>query len=120
MKKKCAVYQGAGKDFSIREYDVSAPAAGNAGLNLITSGICGTDVHIHEGRLGMPDLPLIIGHEFIGEIDALGSGEAVDAQGNKLAVGDRAIACVACPTSALGALFFWLAKRENKQVEEDT
>lgn len=97
MKKKCAVYQGAGKDFSIREYDVSAPAAGNAGLNLITSGICGTDVHIHEGRLGMPDLPLIIGHEFIGEIDALGSGEAVDAQGNKLAVGDRAIACVAIP-----------------------
>ena len=35
-------------------------------------------------------------------------------------VGLRAIACVACPTSALGALFFWLAKRENKQVEEDT
>lgn len=97
MKKKCAIFQGVGKGFDIREFDVSAPAAETAGLSLLSSGICGTDVHIYEGRLGMPDMPIIIGHEFIGKIDALGSGEAVDALGNHLSVGDKAIACVAIP-----------------------
>ena len=97
MKKKCAVFQGAGNKFSIREFDVAVPAAGCAGLELISSGICGTDVHIYEGRLGMPDLPLIIGHEFIGKIDALGEGGAVDALGNPLAASDKVIASVAIP-----------------------
>lgn len=97
MKKKCAVFQGAGKDFDVREFEVAAPEAGYAGLKLISSGICGTDVHIHEGRLGMPDMPLVIGHEFIGEIDTLGTGNAVDALGNCLHIGDKVIACVAIP-----------------------
>ncbi len=32
--------------------------------------------------------------------------------------GLRAVACVACPASALGALFFWLAKRQEKKLSE--
>jgi len=60
------------------------------------SGVCGTDVHIHAGRLGMPDFPLIIGHEFTGTVEALGS-EGCDGLGRPLAVGDRVIACVAVP-----------------------
>lgn len=97
MKCKCAVFHGAGKNLVIREFEVTGPAPGYAGLKLISSGICGTDVHIHQGRLAMPDMPLIPGHEFIGEIDALGSGKACDALGNPLRPGDRAIACVAIP-----------------------
>lgn len=95
MKKNCAVFHGANKNFEIREYTPSAPQPGQAGLTLISSGICGTDVHICEGRLGMPDMPLVIGHEFIGKIDALGAGDAVDALGSGLKTGDNAIACVA-------------------------
>ena len=97
MKRKCAVFHGAGKDLTIQEYEVTAASPGHAGLKLISSGICGTDVHIHEGRLGMPEMPLIPGHEFIGEIDSLGSENARDALGNPLRAGDRAIACVAIP-----------------------
>ncbi len=95
MEKVCAIFKGPEKAFETRSYQVSAPQDGTAGLKLITSGICGTDVHIYEGRLGMPDMPLVIGHEFIGEIDALGSGEAVDALGKNLHIRDKAIACVA-------------------------
>lgn len=96
-KKKCAVFTGKGKPFDIREYDVTPPAAGQVGLNLIASGICGTDVHIHQGFLAMPDFPLIIGHEFTGRIDALGDGATTDALGQPLKVGAAAIACVAIP-----------------------
>ena len=95
MEKICAVFKGPEKPFETRSYTVTAPQAGTAGLKLIISGICGTDVHIYEGRLGMPDMPLVLGHEFIGEIDALGSGKATDALGNQLHPGDKAIACVA-------------------------
>ncbi len=97
MQKKAAIFHGANKPFEIKEFPVMPPAKGNAGLTLVSSGICGTDVHIHDGFLGMPDMPLVIGHEFIGRIDALGEGDAKDANGAKLAVGDTAIACVAIP-----------------------
>ena len=97
MKRKCAVFNGAGQELSILEYEVTPPASGYAGLKLVSSGICGTDVHIHEGRIAMRKIPLILGHEFIGEIDSLGTENAHDALGNPLKVGDRAIACVAIP-----------------------
>lgn len=97
MNKHLTVFQGAQKEFTIKAYPVLKPETGMAGLELITSGICGTDVHIHGGYLGMPDLPLVIGHEFIGQVTALGAGAAADALGHTLHVGTIAIACVAVP-----------------------
>lgn len=95
--RKLTVFHGANQEFEVRERPVAEPAPGTAGLSLISSGICGTDVHIHGGYLAMPDIPLVIGHEFIGTVDALGEGAARDALGNELHRGDRVIACVAIP-----------------------
>ncbi len=96
--KKAAVFNSSSREFSVKEYPVIQPEAGQAGLTLIASGICGTDVHIHGGFLGMPDMPLIIGHEFVGTVAALGSdAECCDALGTALQIGDKAIACVAIP-----------------------
>ena len=97
MKKRCAVFHGAGREFELREFEVAKPAGDAVGLKLVSSGICGTDVHIHQGFLKMPDFPLIIGHEFIGEIDAVGPEAATDALGRQLHIGDRVVACVAIP-----------------------
>ncbi len=93
-KRTAAVFVGAKKPLEITSFEAVAPAPGTALIKLAYSGVCGTDVHIHEGRLGMPDFPLIIGHEFTGTIEALGS-EGCDGLGQPLAVGDRVIACVA-------------------------
>jgi threonine dehydrogenase-like Zn-dependent dehydrogenase len=41
---------------------------------MLASGICGTDIHIYEGKLGVPMLPLIIGHEFVGEVCEIEDG----------------------------------------------
>ena len=97
MKCQAAVFCGAHKPFEIQEYEVAAPSTGSVGLKLVCSGVCGTDVHIHGGFLAMPHFPLILGHEFIGRIDALGEGAVKDALGQTLAVGDTAVACVAIP-----------------------
>ncbi|MBE6928888.1 MAG: hypothetical protein E7463_01290 [Ruminococcaceae bacterium] len=90
---KAAVYTGHKKPFEIREYPVTEPAPGYARLKIIASGVCGTDVHIHDGILG-GDNEQIIGHEFVGTIDAISDA---DAARSGLAVGDAVIACIASP-----------------------
>ena len=87
-----AVMTGAGKDFSLREYPVTPPAAGYARLSLIASGVCGTDLHIHSGRLGVRT-PAVIGHEFVGRIEALSPQS--NEQG--LSAGDACIVDIAVP-----------------------
>lgn len=56
---------------------VPAPGRGEVRIRVLTASICGTDMHIHrwdrwsEQRIS---LPRILGHEFVGEVDALGDG----------------------------------------------
>lgn len=97
---KIAVFHGQGQPLQLVEHPVTPPGANQALLRLAYSGICGTDVHIHQGFLGMPDMPLVIGHEFSGTVERLGEGRAVDGLGTPLATGDAVIACVAQPCGA--------------------
>ena len=96
VKGQAAVFVGVGKPLEVREQPLSRPQRGNVILALELSGVCGTDLHIVEGRLPVPP-PFIPGHEFIGTVLALGVGVARDGLGTRLRVGDRAIACVALP-----------------------
>jgi D-arabinitol dehydrogenase (NADP+) len=57
-------------------------------------GVCGTDLHIHEGEFG-PRFPLIPGHEFTGEIVALGS-DVKDLKEGQRVVGNSNEACGKC------------------------
>ena len=90
---KIAVMTGVNEPFEIREYPLTAPAAGMAQLQLIASGICGTDVHIHTGRLGTA-LPATIGHEFVGRVTAISEE---DSRTSGLKPGDAAVVDIACP-----------------------
>lgn len=65
--------------------DVSPPAADQLLMRVRRVGICATDLHLLDGHIGDP-FPLVPGHEFVGEVAAIGS-EAARSRG--LAVGDR-------------------------------
>jgi threonine dehydrogenase-like Zn-dependent dehydrogenase len=52
------------------------------------AGICGTDVHLWRGELPIA-LPVILGHETVGRLEALGGGLERDWTGQPLRVGDR-------------------------------
>lgn len=52
------------------------------------AGVCGTDVHLHKGELKVP-LPLVLGHETVGRVAAMGAGEQRDWRGTAVHVGDR-------------------------------
>ena len=93
MKAKAAVFMGPGRDFEIREFEVTTTPAGYGRCSLIASGICGTDLHFHKGTLLIAP-PTIIGHEFVGRLEDC---DPVEAQAFGLAVGDNVIADIAVP-----------------------
>ena len=65
-----AVVYDAPRSFSYRETADPEPAADEALVRIHACGLCGTDLHIHEGEFE-PRFPLIPGHEFTGEIARL-------------------------------------------------
>lgn len=93
MKAKAAVFMGPDKPFDVREFDVVKAPSGYGRSQLIASGVCGTDVHIHRGKLAV-GYPAIIGHEFVGKLDSCNEAEA---EKYGLKVGDNVIADIAVP-----------------------
>lgn len=95
MKKtaKAAIFSGPNTPFEIREYEILPPPAGYAGIELIASGVCGTDVHMHTGKLGATP-GQIIGHEFIGKVDAISDEDSAKCN---IKVGDNVIVDIAIP-----------------------
>ncbi|GAB4525520.1 MAG: sorbitol dehydrogenase [Anaerolineae bacterium] len=87
-----AVKLYAARDLRLEEVnDPPAPGAGDVVLRVRAVGICGSDLHMYEdGRIGDTsyDSPLVLGHEFMGEIVAIGAG-ALDGNHQPLQVGQR-------------------------------
>jgi len=50
------------------------PAPGEIRVKVGACGVCRTDLHVVDGELPAPKLPIIPGHEIVGRIDAMGSG----------------------------------------------
>ena len=44
------------------------PATGQALLRVLACGVCRTDLHVFDGELTRPKLPLVLGHEIVGEV----------------------------------------------------
>ena len=55
----------------LREEEVPAPepAAGQVALRVRACAVCRTDLHIVDGELSEPKLPLVVGHQIVGETD---------------------------------------------------
>ena len=93
MKAKAAVMVGVNEAFEVREFPVTEAPKGYGKSELLASGICGTDIHIHRGKIGIKP-PTVIGHEFIGRLI---EAEREEAAKYGLAVGDAVIADIAVP-----------------------
>lgn len=89
---KAALFVEPNQPFQLKEYPLTQPQKGEALLKISASGVCGTDVHIWKGRLPQ-NTPLVIGHEFLGEVIALPE----DGCDCALKVGDQVIYVAAIP-----------------------
>jgi propanol-preferring alcohol dehydrogenase len=50
------------------------PGPGQIRLQVTACGVCRTDLHVFDGELPHPQLPIIPGHEIVGRIDVIGAG----------------------------------------------
>jgi propanol-preferring alcohol dehydrogenase len=63
-----------------------APGPGEVLIRVAACGVCRTDLHILDGELERPKLPLIPGHEIVGTIVAAGANVAPLAPGERIGV----------------------------------
>ncbi len=83
---KATQYEG-NKTFSVIEKEIEAPAKGEVRIKVAFVGVCGTDVHIYHGMMDKRvSMPVTIGHEMSGTIDAIGEGVSNFQIGEKVVV----------------------------------
>ncbi|MFJ9613919.1 zinc-dependent alcohol dehydrogenase family protein [Streptomyces noursei] len=78
-----------------------APGPGEVVIAPAAVGICGTDAHIVDGEFAPTPYPIVPGHEFTGEVVALGAGVTGLRTGEQVAV-DPSLFCGACHFCAIG------------------
>ena len=58
----------------LADVSVPTPQSGQVLINVHTCGVCRTDLHVVDGDLNEPKLPLILGHQIVGTVVRLGEG----------------------------------------------
>ncbi|MGH7581300.1 MAG: alcohol dehydrogenase catalytic domain-containing protein, partial [Gemmatimonadales bacterium] len=81
-----AVLEAAGGPLQLRDLPIPRPGAGQLLLRVRACGICRTDLHVADGELPHPKLPLILGHEIVGTVEAAGDGAARFGRGERVGV----------------------------------
>ena len=70
-----------GAPLQLRELPLPRPLEGQALVRVVACGVCRTDLHVIDGELADPKLPLVPGHEVVGVVET--------SAGGSLAIGAR-------------------------------
>ncbi|MEB0147417.1 zinc-dependent alcohol dehydrogenase family protein [Pseudomonas sp. CCC2.2] len=73
------------------------PGQGQIRIKVTGCGVCRTDLHVVDGELPNPHLPIIPGHEIVGRIDAIGPGVIGLSMGERVGVPWLGHTCGVCP-----------------------
>jgi L-iditol 2-dehydrogenase len=83
---KAVVFPAANAPLEIREFKLPTLEPGAALLHTLYSEVCGTDVHLHHGKLDVP-FPIIPGHVSVGVVSDA-RGKLTDVNGGAIKEGD--------------------------------
>ena len=72
------------------------PGPGQVRLRVRACGVCRTDLHVADGELPQPKLPLVLGHEIVAIVDAIGPGARLFAAGARVGVPWLGWTCGTC------------------------
>jgi alcohol dehydrogenase, propanol-preferring len=86
----------------MRERSTPRPAQGEILVEIAACGVRRTDLHVVDGELPHPKLPIVPGHEIPGRIDAIGSGVAGFAVGERVGVPWLGFTCGVCAYCSAG------------------
>lgn len=83
MNMRAMLFEKVGQPLRIADVRVPRPGAGQLVIRVRACAVCRTDLHVIDGELTQPKLPLIPGHEIVGTVAEKGEGVA------RFEIGDR-------------------------------
>jgi propanol-preferring alcohol dehydrogenase len=93
---KAMVLEAAGLPLRLAERPDPLPGPGQVLIRVAACGVCRTDLHVVDGDLKQPKLPIVPGHEIVGHVTALGAGVAGVALGERIGIPWLGHTCGAC------------------------
>jgi propanol-preferring alcohol dehydrogenase len=85
-----------GDELRVQEIDEPRPTQGQILVRVQACGVCRTDLHILDGDLAKPALPLVLGHQVVGVVEELGEGVADVALGERVGIPWLGWTCGTC------------------------
>jgi alcohol dehydrogenase, propanol-preferring len=83
---RAMVLKTAGERLQPQDLPIPRPAPGEVLIRVSVCAVCRTDLHIVNGELSEPKLPLVIGHMIVGRVEAAGEGAQRFKTGNRIGV----------------------------------
>ena len=93
---RAMVYRGNGPALTLEQRPVPDPGAGEVLVRVAACGVCRTDLHVVDGDLTEPRLPVVPGHEIVGRIAAFGAGVERFREGERVGIPWLGWTCGTC------------------------
>ena len=85
MRIRAAVLHAYETPLSVEEVELEPPRAGELLVRVAAAGVCHSDLHLADGHLGPGRVPMVLGHEGAGVVEAVGEGVDHVAPGDHVA-----------------------------------
>lgn len=96
-KMRAMVLDRPGMPLVMRERAPPQPQAGEILVEIAACGVCRTDLHVVDGELPRPKLPIVPGHEIVGRVASIGEGVGGFTVGERVGVPWLGATCGVCP-----------------------
>lgn len=93
---RAMIFETPGQPLVLRDIPIPVPGPGQVLVKVDACGVCRTDLHVVDGELIHPKLPLIPGHEIVGRIEATGEGAGHFQHGQRCGVPWLGWTCGTC------------------------
>jgi propanol-preferring alcohol dehydrogenase len=90
------VLRGSGIALEMTELPDREPGPGEIRVRIAACGVCRTDLHVIDGDLPYPEVPIVPGHEIVGRIDAVGAGVDILRLGERVGIPWLGHTCGTC------------------------
>jgi propanol-preferring alcohol dehydrogenase len=94
---KAMVLHAIGAPLVLEDRPDPVPGLGEIRVRVEACAVCRTDLHVVDGELPDPKLPIVPGHEIVGIVDAIGQGVVAPVLGDRVGVPWLGHTCGHCP-----------------------
>lgn len=94
---KAMLLDAPGTPLRLAEIPIPEPGPGQLRVKVAACGVCRTDLHVADGDLTDPKLPIVPGHEIVGRVDQTGTGVTRFVIGQRVGIPWLGHTCGSCP-----------------------